>query len=46
LNHFFFSKNVIPLLLNKSMSEMVNLRHGSFYALGDILLGLSGHSQH
>ncbi len=42
LNPTFFVSKVVPLLLLKSMSEMVNLRHGSFYALGDILLGLSG----
>jgi hypothetical protein len=42
LNPRFFVENVIPILLKKCMSEMVNLRHGSFYALGDILLGLSG----
>ena len=44
LNPEYFVINVIPDLIKGTLSEMVNKRHGCFYALGDIILGLCGKS--
>jgi len=42
LNPNFIVLNIIPKLIGFCGDEMVNTRHGAFYALGDILLGLGG----
>jgi len=42
LNPGFMVHHALPELVKMTQSEMVNTRHGSLYAIGDILLGLGG----
>jgi hypothetical protein len=42
LNPAFMVGTVIPKLVEMTSDSMLNTRHGAFYALADVLLGLAG----
>ena len=35
----------LPKLIENSLSDFINTRHGSLYAIADILLGLNGKTE-
>ena len=43
-NPNFIQDKILPCLVNSSTDDMIFVRHGSIYGIGDILIGLSGKS--